>query len=76
MAGEFGQSDEHGARHFHAVAAVLSGFAPTGLLGRTSACAGETLGATWPEINPDAALWAAPAARMKAGKEHRVPLPP
>lgn len=36
---------------------------------------GETLGARWPEFDLDAAVWVIPAGRMKAGKEHRVPLP-
>lgn len=35
---------------------------------------GETLGATWAEFDLDAATWTVPAERMKAGKEHRVPL--
>ena len=35
---------------------------------------GETIGATWAEIDLDAAIWTVPAARMKAGKDHRVPL--
>jgi integrase len=35
---------------------------------------GETLGATWDEINLAAKTWIVPAARMKSGKEHRVPL--
>ena len=30
--------------------------------------------ATWDEFDLDAGLWTVPAARMKAGKEHRVPL--
>ena len=30
--------------------------------------------ARWREIDLEAALWAIPAQRMKAGKEHRVPL--
>ena len=34
----------------------------------------EVLGATWDEIDLDKAVWTIPAARMKAGKEHRVPL--
>ncbi len=34
------------------------------------------LGATWAEIDLDAALWVIPAARMKARREHRVPLSP
>lgn len=40
----------------------------------TAARSGEVLGATWAEIDLDAAVWAVPAARMKAGREHRVPL--
>ena len=35
----------------------------------------ETIGATWPEFDLDAALWTIPPERMKAGEEHRVPLP-
>jgi integrase len=35
---------------------------------------GETLGARWDEINLDEKLWVIPPARMKAGREHRVPL--
>ena len=38
--------------------------------GRTS----EITGAKWGEINLDAKVWTVPANRMKAGKEHRVPL--
>lgn len=40
----------------------------------TAARSGEVLGARWSEINQDAALWTVPASRMKAGREHRVPL--
>jgi integrase len=36
---------------------------------------GETLGATWSELDLAAAIWTVPADRMKAGKVHRVPLP-
>ncbi len=36
----------------------------------------EVLGATWGEVDLDKAIWTIPAARMKAGKEHRVPLSP
>ncbi len=35
---------------------------------------GEVRGALWSEIDQDKALWIIPAKRMKAGKEHRVPL--
>jgi integrase len=41
----------------------------------TAARAGEVCGATWSEIDADAHLWTIPAARMKAQREHRVPLP-
>ncbi|PNE11949.1 MAG: integrase [Beijerinckiaceae bacterium] len=40
----------------------------------TAARAGEVLGARWNEIDLDAKVWTIPAARMKAGVEHRVPL--
>jgi len=40
----------------------------------TAARSGETRGATWGEIDLDAALWVIPADRMKAGREHQVPL--
>jgi integrase len=42
----------------------------------TAARTGEVIGATWGEIDLDAALWTIPADRMKAGREHRVPLSP
>jgi len=35
---------------------------------------GETLGATWSEISLSDATWTIPAERMKAAKEHKVPL--
>jgi integrase len=38
--------------------------------GRTS----EVLGATWSEMDLEAAIWKVPALRMKAGVEHAVPL--
>jgi integrase len=40
----------------------------------TAARTGEILGATWDEFDLDARVWTMPAGRMKAGKEHRVPL--
>jgi integrase len=40
----------------------------------TAARTSETLGATWSEFDLDAGVWIVPAARMKAGAEHRVPL--
>ncbi|MGH7098820.1 MAG: tyrosine-type recombinase/integrase [Stellaceae bacterium] len=40
----------------------------------TAARTGEALGARWGEFDLEARLWMVPAARMKAGREHRVPL--
>lgn len=41
----------------------------------TAARTGEVLGATWEEFDLDAGIWTVPPKRMKAGREHRVPLP-
>lgn len=38
--------------------------------GRTS----EVIEATWSEIDPDMRVWTVAGSRMKAGREHRVPL--
>jgi integrase len=40
----------------------------------TAARTGEVLGATWAEMDLDAALWTIPPVRMKARRGHRVPL--
>jgi integrase len=40
----------------------------------TAARTSEAINATWPEFDLEAALWIVPAERMKANKEHRVPL--
>ena len=40
----------------------------------TAARSGEVRGARWGEIDLDRAVWTIPAARMKGGREHRVPL--
>ena len=40
----------------------------------TAARSGETRGMTWGELDRDAKVWTIPASRMKAAKEHRVPL--
>lgn len=42
----------------------------------TAARSGEVRGATWSEIDLDAAEWRIPPERMKAGKLHIVPLVP
>ena len=40
----------------------------------TAGRTGEVIGAKWNEIDFDQKVWTVPAARMKADKEHRVPL--
>jgi integrase len=40
----------------------------------TAARSGEILGARWSEVDLDAKVWTIPAERMKAAREHRVPL--
>lgn len=40
----------------------------------TATRTGETVGARWSEIDMVAKQWTIPADRMKAGKEHRLPL--
>jgi integrase len=40
----------------------------------TAARSGEARGMTWGEVDDAGGAWTVPAARMKAGKEHRVPL--
>ena len=78
-----------GKTHFRAlpyqeVAAALETVAATGaswsakyclrFLVLTAARSGEAREATWSEFNLEAREWRNPAARMKAGAEHRVPL--
>lgn len=40
----------------------------------TACRSGEARGATWSEIDMQAKVWTIPVERMKAGKEHQVPL--
>ncbi|HCV73614.1 MAG TPA: integrase, partial [Agrobacterium sp.] len=40
----------------------------------TASRSGEVRGAVWSEIDFAQAVWIVPAERMKAGREHRVPL--
>jgi integrase len=40
----------------------------------TAARTGDTIGAVWDEFNVSDRVWTVPAERMKAGREHRVPL--
>jgi integrase len=40
----------------------------------TAARTSEVIGARWTEIDEEARTWTIPAVRIKAGREHRVPL--
>jgi integrase len=40
----------------------------------TACRTGEAIGATWQEIDEEACLWTIPGGRMKAGRDHKVPL--
>ena len=40
----------------------------------TATRTGEAIGARWDEIDLDAGVWTIPGSRMKAGREHRIPL--
>ena len=40
----------------------------------TASRTGEVIGARWDEVDLPGKIWTIPASRMKAGREHRVPL--
>jgi integrase len=66
-------------RHVGAFMASLSGCEGIGARALefsilTTARSGEARGAQWSEIDPQAQVWTIGADRMKAGREHRVPL--
>ena len=65
------------ARRWFAALKRRNGFGARALefLAMTAVRSSEVRGARWDEINLDKALWIIPAARMKMGKEQRVPLP-
>ena len=58
----------------NATGAALTGKLAFEFLVLTACRSGEVRLATWDEIDLDAATWTIPAARMKAGREHKVPL--
>lgn len=76
------KTQHHRALDFRQMAEFMSGLqARQGSAARalefTILCAarsGEVRGALWSEISLANAVWVVPAERMKAGKEHRVPL--
>ena len=76
--------EHHAALVYSELSAFLSslrkqeGIAPRALefLILTAARTGEVIGARWNEINLLDKTWTVPASRMKAHREHRVPLSP
>lgn len=61
---------------FYARLATMEGMGARAVafLALTATRSGEVRGARWSEIDREAAIWTIPAARMKAKREHRVPL--
>lgn len=74
--------DHHAALPFGEIGAFMVELAKVEGLGAralefailTAARSGEVRGATWSEIDLTAKVWTIPASRMKAEKEHRIPL--
>lgn len=78
------REEHHAALPFGEVATFIARLRASGtgenvrlafeLLILTAARTSEVLRAEWQEINAAERLWIVPAARMKGGREHRVPL--
>jgi integrase len=74
--------EHHAALPYHELAAFMAelrcreGIAAAALefTVLTAARTGEIIGARWSEIDIEQRLWTVPAGRIKAGREHRVPL--
>jgi integrase len=74
----------HKAMHYAAVPAFVADLGEREALAAlalefvilTAARSGEVIGARWGEVDLAKAVWTVPAERMKAGREHRVPLSP
>jgi len=74
--------EHHAALPYSEVEAFLAAVASEGGTGAVAlrfviltACrTSEALGATWREMDLERAVWTVPGERMKAGREHRVPL--
>jgi integrase len=74
--------EHHGAVDWRQVGGVMNALEQSvGMAARavrftclTAARSGEVRGAQWQEFDLDRALWIVPAERMKAKREHRVPL--
>ena len=81
---KFAKVEHHAAMPFDDLPTFMSELrAATGVTSRaleftilTAARTTEALGAQWSEFDLEKKIWTVPALRMKAGKEHRVPLSP
>jgi integrase len=80
--GKIAKTDHHRALPFADLPAFMKLLAVQDGLGAraleftilTACRSGEVRGAHWDEFDLDAGIWTVPESRMKAGKEHRVPL--
>jgi len=78
-----GEKKHHAALPYPEVPHLLSALRSTNGTGAraleftilTACRTGEVLGARWDEFDLQNSVWTVPGDRMKAGKEHRVPLP-
>lgn len=74
--------EHHAALPFRQIGAFMADLAKMEGMGAralefailAAARSGEVRGATWAELDLDARTWTIPAGRMKAGKEHAIPL--
>jgi integrase len=80
--GKIQKIEHHAALPYVEIGAFMNALRATHGLGSrgvefailTAARSGEVRGATWSEIDLEAAIWIIPADRMKAEREHRIPL--
>jgi integrase len=80
--GKIAKPDHHKALPYASLPAFMAALAEQKGIGAralefailTASRSGEVRGATWSEFDLENGIWTIPAIRMKAGKEHRVPL--
>ena len=82
--GKVARVEHHAALDWREISAFIAGLhGQDGLAAHaleltilTASRSSEVLNARWPEIDLDRGLWIVPPDRMKAGREHRIPLAP
>jgi integrase len=80
--GKIAKTDHHRALPYTSLPAFMTALVDQKGIGAralefailTASRSGEVRGATWSEFDLESGIWTIPAIRMKAGKEHRVPL--